>query len=218
MASRVFAVFLVIMAGYRLTLLDRGATAFVDETLYFTSVMALQSFAVGDVRGGLRHIAAARGRQGAELIQLPLAALQAIPSAFGIPASNLRSLLIPAVFNVVISLVTLFLFFKVCLVLSHDGWAALAASVVYGLLVNTNLYCVTSCHDWALLLGVYALWLALTRPPSPWLALVTGALTGMMITFYTGITFWRSRWASRLAVRSSPLDGGPGCDSPRRFR
>ncbi len=187
MASRVFAVFLVIMAGYRLTLLDRGATAFVDETLYFTSVMALQSFAVGDVRGGLRHIAAARGRQGAELIQLPLAALQAIPSAFGIPASNLRSLLIPAVFNVVISLVTLFLFFKVCLVLSNDGWAALAASVVYGLLVNTNLYLRHILpYDWALLLGVYALWLALTRPPSPWLALVTGALTGMMITFYTG--------------------------------
>ena len=67
-ADRVFVLLLAVVAVYRLTLLDRGASAFVDETLYFTSVMTLQSLAVGNVAGAVADIAFARGRPGAALI------------------------------------------------------------------------------------------------------------------------------------------------------
>ena len=39
--SIVFVLLLKVVGAYRLALLDRSATALVDETLYFTSVMAL---------------------------------------------------------------------------------------------------------------------------------------------------------------------------------
>src|SRR4051812_7715467 len=99
MPRRLFAVLLILTAIYRVGLLGRGTLAFVDETFYFTSVQALQSIATGDVHGAVAAIAAARGRNGAAVAQIPLAIAQAIPAHYGVPASNLRSLLIPTAFN-----------------------------------------------------------------------------------------------------------------------
>jgi hypothetical protein len=186
-ASRLFVALLAATAVYRFTLLDRGATAFVDETFYFTSVMTLQSLSAGDVHNAVANIAAARGRHGATLLQLPVAALQAVPSAFGIPASNLRSLLIPAAFNVAVSLVILYFFWEICTAVSGNERAALSATVVYALMVNTNLYLRHVLpYDWALCAGMWALWLAMTRSRSLLLPAWTGLLVGTMVTIYTG--------------------------------
>ena len=76
-ATRVFVVLLIFVGAYRLSLLGRGATAFVDETLYFASVMAVQALAGGDIRGAAADIPIARGRQATAILQLPVAALQA---------------------------------------------------------------------------------------------------------------------------------------------
>jgi len=215
--TRLVAVVIVVAAVYRLSLLDRGATAFVDETLYFTSVMTLQSLSAGDVHGAVKAIATARGRHGAALIQLPVAALQAIPSHFGIPASNLQSLLIPAVCNVLVTLVTLFFFFRICVEVCGDAWAALIGASVYAFLVNTNLYVRHMLpYDWALCIGIGAVWLVVTRPRAGRLPVWTGLLTGIMVTIYTGYylfagvlgvgfvlqAWWSGGWrqAARFAV------------------
>jgi hypothetical protein len=59
-----FVVVLLLVVGlYRLTLLDRGTSAFVDETLYFASVTALDALRAGDVAGAAKQITVARGRQ-----------------------------------------------------------------------------------------------------------------------------------------------------------
>ena len=185
--TRLFVVLLVVAAAYRLTLLERGALAFVDETFYFTSVMAVQALAAGNLHDAVAALDIARGRQGATLLQLPLAALQAIPSHFGVPASNLRSLLIPAVFNVAATLASLYLFFAICLATCDDEWTALTSTLVYALLVNTNLYVRHMVpYDWALCLGLCALWIAIRRRRTIGNVASTGGLVGMLVTTYSG--------------------------------
>ena len=180
-----------VTAVYRVSLLNHGALAFVDETFYFTSVKALQSLSTGDVRGAIADISVARGRDGAALLQRPVAALQAIPAHYGVPASNLTSLLIPTACNVIVSLLSLVLVFRIGVVLSGEetekATAALAGATVYALLVNSNLYLRHLLpYDWALCAGLLVLWLSLTKPRTSMLAVMTGALTGVVLTIYTG--------------------------------
>jgi len=118
MPRRLLPVLVILTAVYRFSLLGHGALAFVDETLYFTSVKALQSLAAGGVRGAIADISVARGRDGAAVLQLPVAALQAIPAHYGVPASNLTSLLIPTACNVIVSLLSLVFVFRIGVVLS----------------------------------------------------------------------------------------------------
>ena len=187
MPRRLFAVLLILTAIYRFSLLGHGALAFVDETFYFTSVKALQSLSAGDVRGAIADIAMSRGRNGAAIVEMPVAALQAIPARFGVPASNLRSLLIPTTCNVLVTLLSLFLVFRIGMILSGDELAALAGAAAYAFLVNSNVYVRHVLpYDWALSAGLLALWLSLTRPRTNGLAVVTGALTGVVLTIYTG--------------------------------
>ena len=184
---RLFVLLVAVTTVYRLSLLNRGATAFVDETFYFTSVMALQSIAAGDVHGAIADVSMARGRNGATLLQIPVAALQAIPAHYGVPASNLRSLLIPTACNVLVSLLSLYFVFSIGVIVCGNDAAALAAAAVYALLVNSNLYLRHLLpYDWALAVGLGALWLVLTRRHTPALAVWTGLLTGVVLTVYTG--------------------------------
>jgi hypothetical protein len=174
-------------AVYRVSLLGRGATAFVDETLYFTTVIALQSLVHGDLRGAAHAVTVARGRQIAPMVQLPLAAAQSLPSAFGVPASNLRSLLIPTASNVLVSLALVYVVFKICRLVSRDAWSALAATFMFAFLVNTNLYVRHLLpYDWSLVVALSALWIAMTREPTPWCAFFVGAMLGAVVGLYSG--------------------------------
>src|SRR4051812_40329 len=161
MPRRLFAVLVILTAAYRFSLLGRGAQAFVDETFYFTSVKALQSVSAGDIRGAIADISLARGRIGTALLQMPIAALQAIPARYGVPASNLRSLLIPTACNVLVTLLSLYFVFAIGRVLCTNDFAALAGAAVYAFLTSTNLYIRHLVpYDWALCVGLLALWLA----------------------------------------------------------
>jgi hypothetical protein len=61
----------------------------------------------------------ARGRVGAAILEMPIAALQWIPAHFGVAASNLHSLLIPTTFNVVVTLLSLHFVFAIGVVLNN---------------------------------------------------------------------------------------------------
>src|SRR5262245_32979397 len=162
---RALIVLLAAAAIYRLTLVGQGALAFVDETWYFKTVMTLQSLAAGDGHGALRDIASTLGRPGATIVRLPVAALQAIPLAFGVAPSNPFSLLIPQVVNVLLSLAILYLVFDICLILSDDVPSAVVAATVYAALVNTNLYVRHVLpYDWALGVALCALRLSVGGP------------------------------------------------------
>jgi len=186
--GRLQLTWLLIAVGiYRLTLLGRGALAFVDETWYFKSVLALQALRAGQLHLALWHVATTVARPGAVLVRLPIAALQAIPLALGVAASNPRSLLIAQSVNVGVSLATLFFFFEIGLVLSGDVASTAIAAVVYALLVNTNLYIRHLLpYDLALCFGACALWLGLKGPLTTRRAFGVGLLAGAMMTVYPG--------------------------------
>ena len=185
--DRSVLVLLFVVAIYRVSLLGVGANGMTDETRYFRTVIAVQAAREGDFRTAFAQIAASNGRQGAALAEVPLVLLQAIPAAFGVAASNPRSLVIPTAFNVIVSLVTLYLFVRIAHLLTADMTAALTAALLYALLVNSTFYVrhlIT--YDWSMCVGVYALWRCLSRPATLRLAAETGVLAGLMFTFYAG--------------------------------
>ncbi|HXD75757.1 MAG TPA: hypothetical protein VN628_18550, partial [Vicinamibacterales bacterium] len=101
--------------------------------------------------------------------------------------SNLRSLLIPTSANVLVTLLSLFFVFEIGAVLAQNEWTALAGALVYATLIGSSLYVRHLVpYDWALCVGLGALWLAVARPKTRGLAVWTGALTGAMLTVYTG--------------------------------
>jgi len=180
-------VLLTLVGVYRLTLLDRGALAFVDETHYFNAVMMVQAIGAGDAAGALHHVASYAARPGATLMYLPTALAQVVPFAFGIAASNPYSLLIPTIVNVGVSLTTLYFFFHICLWLYGDEAVALLASLLYALLVNTNLYVRHLLpYDLALLVAVFTLSRVIQQPRTTVMALASGLLAGVVVATYPG--------------------------------
>jgi hypothetical protein len=176
------------VAVFRLSLLGRGAMAFLDETMYYKAGLALDALHHGKIAGALAHIAFNNGRPGNALLQLVPAALQAIPFSFGVATSNPLSLLIPLFCNLLVSLLGLWLFWRIALQLFEgDRVAAVLATGVYGLLVNSNLYIrhLLACEP-SLCLGLLALWLALTQPLSRRVAVGVGAISAFAFTVYPG--------------------------------
>src|SRR6267143_1693444 len=70
---------LALVGAFRLSLLGRGAMAFLDETMYYKAGLALDALRAGHLTGALTHIASNNGRPGNALVQLVPAALQAVP-------------------------------------------------------------------------------------------------------------------------------------------
>jgi hypothetical protein len=187
-ADRRIVLLLVLVGAFRLSLLGRGAMSFLDETWYYKSALALQLFQAGRPSAAFEQIASTNGRPGAAVVSLIPAAMQGIPFAFGVSPSNPWSLMIPTTLNVAVSLVTVFLFFRVCLeLLAGDRWIAITAAAVYSLLVNTNMYVRHMLpYDWALAAAVYALWLAISRPSNARIAFRIGLLAGSVVAIYPG--------------------------------
>src|SRR5712691_9224553 len=88
----------VLVAAFRLSLVGRGAMAFLDETMYYKAALALDALGAGHFTRALTHIASNNARPGNAVLQLVPAALQAIPFAVGVPPSNPQSLMIPVAF------------------------------------------------------------------------------------------------------------------------
>lgn len=179
---------IALVAAFRLSLLGRGAMAFLDETMYYKAALALDELRAGHVAAAMTHIASNNGRPGNAILQLVPAALQAIPFAFGVPPSNPRSLMIPVAWNALLTLVALYFFWRITvLLLDGDRIASTLAVVVYGVLANSNLYVRhLLANEPALCIGMAALWLALSRPPEWRAAVGVGLLSGFAVTVYPG--------------------------------
>lgn len=185
---RPFLWLLALVALYRLSLLGRGAQAFADEQWYFQSVLFLQSLAHGHVIEACSHLTFSFARPGLPLVMTVPGALQAIPFAFGVAASNPVSLLIPTACNVVITLINLTLFYRLTLLLFEGNTAiALGAAAMYSLLANTNVYVRhTLGYDWSLCLFLLALWVMLSGPKTFTRACGIGALMAGVGAVYPG--------------------------------
>ena len=181
-------VVLACVGAFRFSLVGRGAMAFLDETMYYNAALALEKLRTGHVVEAIAHVASNNGRPGNAMLQMVPAAVQAIPFAFGVSPSNPRALVIPVAANAALSLVTLYLFWRISLCLFRgDRVASTVAAVMFGLLVNANLYVrhLLACEP-ALCVGMLGLWVAVSRPPTRAVAITVGLLAGFTVTVYPG--------------------------------
>lgn len=214
---RAIGAVLALVGAYRLLLLGRGALAFVDETLYFKATMALRALASGHLRAAVFDVVTNNARPGDAIVKMLPAALQAIPFAFGVPSANPLSLLIPTACNVAVSLVVVWLVFRLCERFSGgDGLIPVVVTVAYALLASSNVYVRHLFpYDWALALALWAIWLACSRPATDQLAGLVGLMAGGVVLIYPGyyplvgvIACAAAGAAGRRLTRASIVVGG----------
>ncbi len=138
----IFLIFVAFIGIYRLVLIDRGAVSFPDEEIHYNSVSALSYLFNGDVKDFCNSISATFGRPGEATIRfMPALGQRILQKYFAIEYDDPRSLLIETIFNVIISIVILIIFYNISLILFNQKFLqAILSTVVYSLLVNTNMY------------------------------------------------------------------------------
>ncbi|MBA4417147.1 MAG: hypothetical protein C0392_04455 [Syntrophus sp. (in: bacteria)] len=177
----------------------KGAYAFPDEERYTQTTMALKSLSQGNLRGFCTHISSTNGRPGDSTLKIiPMAFQYMLYKYKGIDPTNPESLLIPVIFNIIICSALLFVFYRLTLVLfNNNEGIALVAALIYGLLVNSNIYIRHIFpYDGALLCFFCVLYYGLNKVRSYGSGLqardafIMGLLAGLGFTLYPGYYFF----------------------------
>lgn len=183
---------LFIIGIIRLTIINKGFLAFPDEPRYYYSIFALENLLKGDVSGFWTSIFSTVGRPGDAIVRLIPALGQIIlKNRFSIPTDNQMSLIIPALWNIIISLLIIIVFFKISkIIFNNNNKLILSSTVVFSLLTNNNIYLRHMLpYDASLLICLIVLLITLSKKTSPIILIVTGLLTGYAYTVYPGY-FW----------------------------
>lgn len=181
-------------AAYRLLLARSGQLYWPDEFRYLHSLHFLDEFRRGQIVAGMEWMFgdSTGGRPGFVLLSTVPAAVQGIANVvWKLDPSAPAFYRIPSAFNVLVSLGITAAFYRLLLIATADRSYALLGTLVYGLLVNTNLYVRHLFpFDLALLLLLWALVLiASERQSAARLlrrAMAAGALSGFAYTTYPG--------------------------------
>lgn len=135
---------LVLVLAVRLTFLGTGAMTFPDEYRYYSSydaIYGLFPLSHGGFDKFNAAIAQTQGRPGDALLRvLPASVQLLVYRATGLDPHSLSSLLIPVVWNYLITCCALLLFYRIARLLLRHQPAALLSTLVYACLVNSNLY------------------------------------------------------------------------------
>jgi hypothetical protein len=141
------ALFLVAIGLYRFFFLaGKGAISFPDEARYYYTASAIKSLMERDVKGVkgfCKSISSPEGRPpGHAIIRILPMILQGMLYKWkAIDPRNPQSLLIPVIFNIILSLIFLFIFYQITLLLFKNNYTiALLGTLLYSLLANTNIY------------------------------------------------------------------------------
>ena len=193
MVAPLLVLLIAIIAGYRLLLARSGQLYWADEFRYLHALHFLDDLRHGHTRtaAGWLFGEYTGARPGYILLSTVPAALQGLAYvAAGIAPESQNFYLIPVIFNVAISLAAALVFFRLLVMVTADQWLALAGTVVYSLLTNTNIY---ARHlfpfDLALLLLLGSLVLVTNQSTAPrlfWRVVAAGLLSGLAYTTYPG--------------------------------
>lgn len=187
--------FIGILAIYRLTLIDKGVFSFYDETRYEAALNAVERIGHLDFSGFCYEISNTDGRPGDVITRMPPALLQyGILKICNIPLQNPCSLLVPILFNVLISLLISFLFYQITLLLFNtDYFIAVIGTTIFSLLVTNNLYIRHILpYDTSLLFALYILYFLFKKYTQNNQAIslrsveIIGFLTGFQYCIYPG--------------------------------
>ncbi|HZR23805.1 MAG TPA: hypothetical protein VFA59_09475 [Vicinamibacterales bacterium] len=201
------AILLLLAGAYRVSLLGRGAVAFVDETLYFKAAMALRALAAGHVRVAVFDLVTNNARPGDALLKLIPASLQAIALTMGYPVLDPTSLLIPTACNVLVSLILLWIVYRLCLVwTAGDEAVSLTVAAVYAMLPSSNVYIRHLFpYDWALTVALAVLWGIVALEMTGGRVAALAFLAGSVAVIYPGYYPLVGVLAVALLVRRAPI-------------
>lgn len=187
----IFLLFIII-GIIRFSIISKGFLAFPDETRYLYSVFAVRNLFQAQYSKFWLDIYSTFGRPFDVIIRLIPAYIQVlIELRWGIPADNQTSLIIPAICNVLVSLILLFVFYKITLYLIKDKTLSLFALIFYAFVVNSNIYLRHLLpYDTALLFNLISLYITLKNSPKISYILLNGLLAGISFGIYPGYFFF----------------------------
>lgn len=172
----------------RFSFIFTGSRAWADESRYSLSLRALDSLLRKDVTQFFYHLSSADARPGASLLNLLPGAVQgAMFVAFGLNPDTPHSYLVPLLFNCLVLLLSMYLLYRIGLLVLRDQATALAVVVIYSCLINTNIYLRHLIpYDLAIAISLFLMLRVLTIVEkgyhvSRWQAFYLGA--GAMFTF-----------------------------------
>ena len=164
-------VFLVLLAAFRFTLIDRGHFYWGDERCFQPASSFVDAVAAGEwTEAGIELFDARRdppaARPGFVLFSvLPVLAQRAINPALGISPNSLSYYDVASGFNVLVTLAVTLCIYALGCVWTGRPWFALLMALVYSLLCNANIWIRHQMpYPESLLLFLIALWLISTSP------------------------------------------------------
>ncbi len=185
-------VFFVFLAIFRFSLIGKGHCFDADERRYFYALWFWNDIFHGKFFNGFSCIFEVQARPGFVLISLFPALFQIILLHLHfITTANLHFFDIPCVFNVLVSLANSAAVYCILRFIVTDGYLVLAGTMVYSLLVNSNVYLRHLFpYDYSLLFFLIAILLILKQRsadnPSSGFALGAGILCAMGSLVYPG--------------------------------
>lgn len=185
--------FFIALAVFRLSLISKGHLFYSDEFRYFQAFSAWHHFLHGKIIDGIGCFFKVYARPGFVLVSLVPAGLQLFLAHWvKIPNSAVLSFFdLPSFFNVLITLTSSVVFYRIASLLTVRRGVAAAGTVVYSMLVNSNLYIRhMSPYDYSLLCFLIAIYVMLSRQHSgscDWRsAAFCGFLCGLGFLIYPG--------------------------------
>jgi len=140
-ANLAFILFLILLAAFRLSLIFKGHFFDADEHRYLYAIWCWNDLLHGKFFQGISCIFEVQARPGFVFISLIPAGIQIFLAQLHlIPTDNLHFFDLPSFFNVAMSLVNTVLFYHILILVVSDQFLGLIGTVVYSLLVNSNVY------------------------------------------------------------------------------
>ncbi|MCC7447304.1 MAG: hypothetical protein IT324_07815 [Anaerolineae bacterium] len=168
------------IGAYRSALIPVGQDYFPDEARQHNSENMLDFMVHGDWAGAAWWLFSTQGRPGAVLIGLIPAAIQRWTGASAVVVSQ---------FNMVVSLVIVWLVYRILLTFA-ERWQAVAGTALFTLIHANSLYIRHLLpYDWALAFFLLACWIGLRRKPmrlSMRQVALIGVLCGFGFSVYPG--------------------------------
>lgn len=212
-AHSVVLALLLVLAVYHVSLQDRGAFSWPDEHLYGDALRAAQALGRLDVAGFGRELTGFGARPAEATVRLIPATLQLLlERVTGVAPVNPESLRIGTAWNVLVVFALGICVYRLSLIFfdGHRAFATLAAGI-YALLPSSSVYVRHLMpYDGALLLGLLALWRALTigghaGALAPRRAILALLSAGGAVVVYPATFLWFRSWAVAGAVLAFAL-------------
>jgi hypothetical protein len=191
-ASKRVLLFFIFIIIIRFSLIGKGMIAIPDEVRYFYSPFAVESLEQGNWRNFWINIHTIQGRPGDALVKLIPAYIQMqLNYRLGVYQENQKSLIIPTVFNVIISIFLLLVFYKLSKYFLKEDTASFISLLIYALLTSSNIYIRHVLpYEYALVVDLYLLYLILTKKSSIVLYSIVGFFAGFGFTIYPGYYYF----------------------------